>query len=126
MGWEDPLDGKPLQYFFLGNVMNKGAWQATDHGVAKNTTERLTVSLSKKQSLQLLSHLGFTVYLNLLSTQRFVAAFTKSVPVECKIRRRCPLVVSLALGRETSLADITDVRLLTVFLWDPVTSRRKV
>ena len=28
----------PLQYFFLGNPMNRGAWWATAHGVAKNRT----------------------------------------------------------------------------------------
>ena len=25
----------PLQYFRLGNPMDRGAWQATDHGVTK-------------------------------------------------------------------------------------------
>ena len=27
--------GNPLQYSCLGNPMNRGAWQATFHGVAK-------------------------------------------------------------------------------------------
>jgi len=27
--------GNPLQYSCLGNTMNRGAWQATFHGVAK-------------------------------------------------------------------------------------------
>ena len=31
-------NGYPLQYFFLGNPMNRGAWQATVHGVAKSQT----------------------------------------------------------------------------------------
>ena len=26
-------NGNPLQYFHLGNLMNRGAWQATVHGV---------------------------------------------------------------------------------------------
>ena len=30
--------GNPLQYFFLGNPMNRGAWWATVHGVAKSQT----------------------------------------------------------------------------------------
>ena len=36
-------NGNPLQYSFLGNPTDRGAWQATVHGVAKesNTTERL-------------------------------------------------------------------------------------
>ena len=38
LGWEDPLDegnGNPLQYSCLENPMNRGAWRATVHGVAK-------------------------------------------------------------------------------------------
>ena len=30
--------GNPLQYSYLGNSMNIGAWWATDHGVAKIRT----------------------------------------------------------------------------------------
>ena len=29
-------NGNPLQYFCLGNPMDRGAWWATVHGVAKN------------------------------------------------------------------------------------------
>ena len=29
-------NGNPLQCSCLGNPMERGAWQATDHGVAKN------------------------------------------------------------------------------------------
>ena len=39
LGWEDPLERKwqpnPLQYSFLGNPMDRGAWQVTVHGVTK-------------------------------------------------------------------------------------------
>ena len=38
LGWEDPLEketGDPLQYSRLGNPMDRGAWQATVHGVPK-------------------------------------------------------------------------------------------
>ena len=41
LGREDPLEeenGNPLQYSCLKNSMNRGAWQATVHGVAKSHT----------------------------------------------------------------------------------------
>ena len=31
-------NGNPLQYFCLGNLMDRGAWWATVHGVAKSQT----------------------------------------------------------------------------------------
>ena len=34
--WEG--NGNPLQYSCLGNPMNRGAWRAADHGVAKSWT----------------------------------------------------------------------------------------
>ena len=30
-------NGNPLQYYCLGNPMDRGAWQATVHGVAKES-----------------------------------------------------------------------------------------
>ena len=44
LGPEDPAEeenGNPLQYFCLKNPMDRGAWQATVFGVAKesDTTE---------------------------------------------------------------------------------------
>ena len=46
-GLEDPLEGYPLQYSCLENSMDKGAWQATVHGVINelDATEWLTLSL---------------------------------------------------------------------------------
>ena len=40
-------NGNPLQYSCLGNLMDRGAWWATVHGVTKesDTTERLTYTL---------------------------------------------------------------------------------
>ena len=44
LGQEDPAEeenGNPLQYFCLKNPMDRGAWQATVFGIAKesDTTE---------------------------------------------------------------------------------------
>ena len=42
LGQEDPLgdgNGTPLQYSCLENPMDRGAWQATVHGVAKSRTQ---------------------------------------------------------------------------------------
>ena len=41
LGWEDPLEkgnGYRLQYSCLENPMDRGAWKATVHGVAKTWT----------------------------------------------------------------------------------------
>ena len=41
LGWEDPPgegNGNPLQYFCLGNPIDRGTWWATVHGVAKSQT----------------------------------------------------------------------------------------
>ena len=42
LGQEDPLDkgtsGNPLHYSCLENSMDRGAWQATVHGVTKSQT----------------------------------------------------------------------------------------
>ena len=42
LGREDPLEeriGNPLQYSCLENPMDRGAWQATVHGVARSWTQ---------------------------------------------------------------------------------------
>ena len=41
LGWEDPLEKEmatPSSILAWKNPMNKGAWQATVHGIAKNWT----------------------------------------------------------------------------------------
>ena len=40
LGWEDPggQQGNPLQYSFLENPMDRGAWQATVHRVTESQT----------------------------------------------------------------------------------------
>ena len=45
-------NGNPLQYPWLENSMDRGAWRATVHGVAKesDTTEQLNNSKSEKET----------------------------------------------------------------------------
>ena len=62
LGWEDPLEkgtATQLQYACLENPMDRGAWVATVHGVAKSQT-RLSgfhlTSTAKRTSSQRQSH----------------------------------------------------------------------
>ena len=41
-----PGEGNPLQYSCLENPMDRGAWWATDHRVAKSQTQLSDFSLS--------------------------------------------------------------------------------
>ena len=41
-------NGKPLQYFCLGNPMDRGSWWATIHGVAKRVRYSLATKTNKK------------------------------------------------------------------------------
>ena len=36
-------NGNPLYYSYLGNPIDRGAWQATVHGVAKSQTHILVI-----------------------------------------------------------------------------------
>jgi len=38
LGWKDSLEKKMAKYTCLENSMDRGAWRATVHGVAKNQT----------------------------------------------------------------------------------------
>ena len=40
-------NGDPLQYSCLGNPMNRGTWQATVHGVSKESDMTLLLNNSK-------------------------------------------------------------------------------
>ena len=44
-------NGNPLQYSCLGNPMDRGAWQATVHGVTKETRLYVIIKYSKNTSL---------------------------------------------------------------------------
>ena len=51
LGWEDsPREGKgyTLQYSYLGNSMDRGAWWATVHGVAKELDKMYQGNSNKK------------------------------------------------------------------------------
>ena len=41
-------NGNPLQYSYLENPMDKGAWQAIVHGVTKNQTQLRRLSTAQK------------------------------------------------------------------------------
>ena len=49
-------NGNPLQYSCLGSTMDRGAWQATVHGIAKesHTTLQLNNNNANKRMLTLL------------------------------------------------------------------------
>ena len=42
-------NGNPLQYSYLENPMDRGAWRATVHGVAKNQTRLSDFPLEQKK-----------------------------------------------------------------------------
>ena len=53
LGWEDPLEkeSNPLQYSHLENSMDRRAWQATIHGVAKSQTHLSDSALTHEKAL---------------------------------------------------------------------------
>ena len=55
-------NGNPLQYSFLGNPKDRGAWLATVHGVTKSQTD----SVTEQQQIALLPFLplekGYRLY----------------------------------------------------------------
>ena len=62
-------NGNPLQYSFLGNSMNRGAWWATVHGVTKTWTRRSThtsIYPSVRPSIISLYTKVYHVYKNIL------------------------------------------------------------
>ena len=46
--------GNPLQYYSLGNSMDRGAWWATVHGVAKSQT-RLSMHMQAESRIKIKS-----------------------------------------------------------------------
>ena len=49
-------NSKPCQYSCLGNPMDRGAWQATVHGVEKSQTQLNTAQPSSKSEVCMCSH----------------------------------------------------------------------
>ena len=43
-------NGNPLQYSCPGNLMDRGAWRATVHGVAKSQTEHVSTNVMVRLS----------------------------------------------------------------------------
>ena len=65
LGQENPPgagNANPLQYSCLENLMDRGAWRATVHGVTQSQsdiTERLTISLSSEGKAEALLEVSF-------------------------------------------------------------------
>ena len=60
-------NGYPLHYFCLLNSMNRGAWQATVHGVSKRWTE-LGIHTHTHTHTHTLTHITIWVYVSCLSS----------------------------------------------------------
>ena len=65
LGWKDPLEkemathcGKNLQYSWVENSMNRGAWRAIDNEVPKSQTNLRTTSLMSVSGVWSSSSLG--------------------------------------------------------------------
>jgi len=55
-------NGYPLQYSCLGNPMDRGAWRATVHGVAKSWTQLSTHTCTHKSLSDLKSRIALEDY----------------------------------------------------------------
>ena len=81
--WRSPggWHGNPLQYFCLENPMDRGAWQATVHGVTKSP------AWQKQQSMQALKthcyQQKFIVYITIYSCCQ-VALVVKNLPAKAE------------------------------------------
>ena len=50
------VNGNPLQHTYLGNPMDRGAWQAAVHGVKKESNTTLATQFNSVQSLNPVQH----------------------------------------------------------------------
>ena len=70
-------NGNPLQYYFLENPMDRGAWQATVHGVAKSRTRMSNFTFKSPERINFKKvERDYLAYQILLHTIRY-----------CKIRK---------------------------------------
>ena len=91
LGQEDPLEkgmAYPLWYSSLENCMDRGAWQATVHGVTESDTTEWTLSLYLTELLWCLSEFIDMKYLeySLARRKRWTNAsnqllFSKTIPI---------------------------------------------
>ena len=51
LSWKDPLEKDPLQYSYQENPIDRGAWQATVHGVTKSRTQLNTYAMPDRKSV---------------------------------------------------------------------------
>ena len=64
-------NGNPLQYSCLENPVDRGAWQATDHGVAKSRTQLRNFTFTVLFGLQRLIVTDMT-YVHIVSSDKFL------------------------------------------------------
>ena len=85
LGWEDPLEeenGSPLHYSCLKNPMDREAWWATVHGVAKSHTRLSNFTFFLLSPTGRCFKLGV---LQLMTDQSLLPSFSKLVDLHFKI-----------------------------------------
>ena len=84
-------NGSPLQYSCLENPIDRGAWQATDHRVAKSRTGLNDFTFTFQQKQKILKRGGKTTQKN----------YTKKILMTCT--RACMLVPMQGINSSLSL-----------------------
>ena len=80
LGWEDSPgegNGNSLQYSCLGHPMDRGAWQATSHGVGKESHMIEQVRVNKCDHAVFILLILSYLFLLELCTLQFIAAFSQ-------------------------------------------------
>ena len=63
-------NGNPLQYSCLGNPVDRGAWQATVHGVTKSQTGLRDFHFSETRELGIQRRAGFSLAGGIIQGQK--------------------------------------------------------
>ena len=80
-------NGNPLQYSCLENPMDRGAWQATVHGVAKSRTQLKRLSTYVTPSTSCVSGRNPFIFVSLsLECVFFVVFFFKYLPLSISVK----------------------------------------